>query len=199
MKRLTRIQTRPQVESSTTVILRATNDHFIEIPIADLPSPPTSWLPASDMNMYGARPLLPEIAIVTCTNCNKPVQESALAEHASTSYTSAQSRRLTSLSLSLWVRLLVNCEKIRNGGGESLLSEGGKKRKAEELLGEGSLDASASGGGVLGSAIGSGGSGGPAKKKKKTTVKAGKTGKARVKRMSFFVPSIAHSWYLHTS
>ena len=34
------------------------------------------------MNMYGARPLFPDTALVTCKDCNKPVQESALAEHA---------------------------------------------------------------------------------------------------------------------
>lgn len=48
-----------------------------------LPSPPTSWLSARDMKMFGAQPLKSDIGIVKCLECNKPILKSAVAEHAS--------------------------------------------------------------------------------------------------------------------
>ncbi|OCH93669.1 SCA7-domain-containing protein [Obba rivulosa] len=82
-------------------------------------SPPTSWLSARDMKMFGAEPLnLTEIGIIKCKDCGKIVLRSAVLEHAD------------------------NCAKIRNGakkGGKGKAAEAdaespkkGKKRKAED-------------------------------------------------------------------
>ncbi|OBZ74251.1 SAGA-associated factor 73 [Grifola frondosa] len=83
------------------------------------PSPPTAWLSARDMKMFGAEPLKPEIGIVKCKECGKPILRSAILEHAD------------------------NCAKIRNGGKKAGKGKGaaeadgdtakkGKKRKAED-------------------------------------------------------------------
>jgi len=94
-----------------------------EIPVADLPSPPTTWLPSSEMNTYGARPLVPEAPVIKCPDCSKPIMGNSLAEHAE------------------------NCEKIRNGEFKKPASKAskdddgndvsagnvsGKKRKADD-------------------------------------------------------------------
>lgn len=50
--------------------------------VASLPSPPTSWLSARDMKMFGAQPLKSDIGIVKCKDCDKPVLQSAMVEHA---------------------------------------------------------------------------------------------------------------------
>jgi SAGA-associated factor 73 len=47
-----------------------------------LPSPPTSWLSARDMKMFGAEPLKADIGVVKCKVCDKPVLRSAMADHA---------------------------------------------------------------------------------------------------------------------
>ncbi|KDQ11160.1 hypothetical protein BOTBODRAFT_35701 [Botryobasidium botryosum FD-172 SS1] len=76
-----------------------------------LPSPPTSWLPAHDMKVFGARPLAQEVGIVRCNECSKPILASAMAEHSS------------------------NCEKARQnvvGKGGKAMAATGKKRKADE-------------------------------------------------------------------
>ncbi|KAJ7050494.1 SCA7, zinc-binding domain-containing protein [Mycena amicta] len=54
--------------------------------VAALPSPPTAWLPARDMKLYGAHPLTStsEIGLVKCTECDKPILRSFMAEHAVT-------------------------------------------------------------------------------------------------------------------
>ncbi|KAI0305848.1 SCA7, zinc-binding domain-containing protein [Multifurca ochricompacta] len=46
--------------------------------------PPTSWLSARDMKIFGADPLksTSEIGIVQCKDCAKPILRSAIAEHA---------------------------------------------------------------------------------------------------------------------
>ncbi|KAF8475153.1 SCA7-domain-containing protein [Russula ochroleuca] len=46
--------------------------------------PPTSWLSARDMKLFGADPLksTSEIGIVQCKDCAKPILRSAVAEHA---------------------------------------------------------------------------------------------------------------------
>ena len=51
---------------------------------ASLPSPPTSWLSAKDMKMFGAAPLVSskEIGIVRCRECQKPLLKSAIVDHA---------------------------------------------------------------------------------------------------------------------
>src|SRR5882762_6673356 len=50
---------------------------------SSLPSPPTSWLSAADMKVYGADPLrsVNEFGIVQCKECSKPILRSAIAEH----------------------------------------------------------------------------------------------------------------------
>ncbi|KAF7309665.1 hypothetical protein MIND_00337600 [Mycena indigotica] len=54
--------------------------------VASLPSPPTAWLPARDMKLYGAHPLTStsDIGLVKCTDCDKPILRSFMAEHAVT-------------------------------------------------------------------------------------------------------------------
>ncbi|KAF9525981.1 SCA7, zinc-binding domain-containing protein [Crepidotus variabilis] len=51
---------------------------------ASIPSPPTSWLSARDMKVFGARPLTAtsEIGVVKCKECAKPILRSSMAEHA---------------------------------------------------------------------------------------------------------------------
>ncbi|KAI6105623.1 SCA7-domain-containing protein [Pisolithus sp. B1] len=49
--------------------------------IAQLPSPPTSWLSARDMKIFGAEPLKLDIGVVRCSECDKPVLRSAISEH----------------------------------------------------------------------------------------------------------------------
>ena len=46
--------------------------------------PPTSWLSARDMKIFGADPLksTSEIGLVQCKDCAKPILRSAVAEHA---------------------------------------------------------------------------------------------------------------------
>ncbi|GJE90971.1 SCA7 domain-containing protein [Phanerochaete sordida] len=45
-------------------------------------SPPTQWLSARDMKVFGASPLKSTVGIVKCKDCEKPVLRSAMAEHA---------------------------------------------------------------------------------------------------------------------
>ncbi|KAI0046034.1 SCA7-domain-containing protein [Auriscalpium vulgare] len=54
--------------------------------VSNLPSPPTQWLPARDMKIFGAEPLRStgDIGIVQCKDCGKPILRSAAAEHAET-------------------------------------------------------------------------------------------------------------------
>ncbi|ESK96421.1 histone acetylation-related protein [Moniliophthora roreri MCA 2997] len=79
-------------------------------------SPPTAWLPASDMKIFGAQPLssTSDIGVVRCKDCNKPILQSVVTEHT------------------------VKCAQIRGGGKTktktklmySLDAKGSKKRKA---------------------------------------------------------------------
>lgn len=52
--------------------------------LSHCPSPPTSWLSARDMKVFGSEPLrsATDIGIVQCKECAKPVLRSAAAEHA---------------------------------------------------------------------------------------------------------------------
>ena len=47
-------------------------------------SPPTAWLTARDMKIFGADPLksTSEFGIVQCKDCAKPILRSVVAEHA---------------------------------------------------------------------------------------------------------------------
>ncbi|KAI0629302.1 SCA7-domain-containing protein [Trametes polyzona] len=83
------------------------------------PSPPTAWLSARDMKIYGAEPLEQEIGVVKCKECLKPVLRSAIVEHTE------------------------HCNKIRSGGkkgskgkvgADAEPDKKGKKRKAEDEL-----------------------------------------------------------------
>ncbi|KAJ7355450.1 SCA7, zinc-binding domain-containing protein [Mycena albidolilacea] len=79
---------------------------------ASLPSPPTSWLSARDMKLFGSQPLTStsDIGLVKCKDCDKPILRSFIAEHA------------------------VICATIRSGGKKPAKGkvglEGSKKRKA---------------------------------------------------------------------
>ncbi|TDL24090.1 SCA7-domain-containing protein [Rickenella mellea] len=82
------------------------------------PSPPTSWLSAKDMKIFGAETLRTEVGIVKCKECEKPVLKSAVFEHAE------------------------NCRNIRSGAqkkgakgkatADAEDAKKGKKRKADE-------------------------------------------------------------------
>ncbi|KAF8892105.1 SCA7, zinc-binding domain-containing protein [Infundibulicybe gibba] len=50
---------------------------------ASLPSPPTSWLSARDMKLFGAQPLayVSEVGLVKCKDCDKPILRSFITEH----------------------------------------------------------------------------------------------------------------------
>ncbi|KAF8638931.1 hypothetical protein AX16_010406 [Volvariella volvacea WC 439] len=99
-----------------------------------LPSPPTSWLPAREMKLFGARPLTSaaDIGIARCKDCDKPFLRSFVSEHVGW-YCISSNRLCCSYSLS------DNCELIRSGGKRGLKAKhvsesedrkGGKKRKA---------------------------------------------------------------------
>ncbi|KAI0091698.1 SCA7, zinc-binding domain-containing protein [Irpex rosettiformis] len=49
---------------------------------SDPSSPPTQWLSAKDMKIFGASPLSSTVGLVRCKDCEKPVMRSAMAEHA---------------------------------------------------------------------------------------------------------------------
>lgn len=49
--------------------------------IASLPSPPTAWLSARDMKVFGSTPLKEQIGIVRCKQCDRPVLRTAFADH----------------------------------------------------------------------------------------------------------------------
>ncbi|PPQ65480.1 hypothetical protein CVT26_000120 [Gymnopilus dilepis] len=53
-------------------------------PVSEAPSPPTSWLSARDMKLFGARPLssTSDIGLVRCNDCGKPILRSFVTEHA---------------------------------------------------------------------------------------------------------------------
>ncbi|KAJ8583767.1 SCA7-domain-containing protein, partial [Rhizopogon salebrosus TDB-379] len=51
--------------------------------VTGLPSPPTSWLSARDMKIFGAQPLRADIGVVRCSECDKPILRSAISEHIS--------------------------------------------------------------------------------------------------------------------
>ncbi|KAG2754728.1 SCA7-domain-containing protein [Suillus brevipes Sb2] len=51
--------------------------------VTGLPPPPTSWLSARDMKIFGAQPLRADIGVVRCADCDKPILRSAVSEHIS--------------------------------------------------------------------------------------------------------------------
>ncbi|KAF8558939.1 SCA7-domain-containing protein [Imleria badia] len=53
-----------------------------EAQVAELPSPPTAWLSARDMQIFGVEPLRSDIGVVRCSDCDKPVLRSAISDHA---------------------------------------------------------------------------------------------------------------------
>ncbi|KAJ7583409.1 SCA7, zinc-binding domain-containing protein [Mycena floridula] len=90
---------------------------------ASLPSPPTQWLTARDMKLFGAQPLssTSDIGVVKCQNCSKPVLRSCIASHV------AQCR--------------VNGSKNSQGGSIDLDDKKGKKRKGSPTPDDPSLPA----------------------------------------------------------
>ena len=52
--------------------------------ISSLPSPPTSWLTARDMKLFGVRPLtsISDTGLVKCEECGKPILRSFMVDHA---------------------------------------------------------------------------------------------------------------------
>ncbi|KAG9317510.1 SCA7-domain-containing protein [Chiua virens] len=53
-----------------------------EAQVTELPSPPTSWLSARDMKIFGVEPLRSDLGVVRCSDCDKPVLRSAISDHA---------------------------------------------------------------------------------------------------------------------
>ncbi|KAK2463715.1 hypothetical protein APHAL10511_004466 [Amanita phalloides] len=50
---------------------------------APLPSPPTAWLPAQDMKLYGSQPLtsVSDIGLVKCKECEKTILRTCMVDH----------------------------------------------------------------------------------------------------------------------
>ncbi|KZT27842.1 SCA7-domain-containing protein [Neolentinus lepideus HHB14362 ss-1] len=89
--------------------------------VASAPSPPTAWLSARDMKVFGSEPLKPEVGVVKCKECAKPVLQSSAADHAGSPD---------------------NCKRIQNEEakkagkgtvGELESPKKGKKRKVDEV------------------------------------------------------------------
>jgi hypothetical protein len=89
-----------------------------------LPSPPTSWLSARDMKMFGAQPLKADIGVVKCKDCDKPVLRSAIVEHAGESNTFLSRGRRVAHILSNFLQIIVNSSGL----------EGRKAQKAKSQM-----------------------------------------------------------------
>jgi hypothetical protein len=76
--------------------------------VTGLPPPPTSWLSARDMKIFGAQPLRADIGVVRCADCDKPILRSAVSEHISMSWLSPTDRYLAHAQSG-------NCNDIRSG------------------------------------------------------------------------------------
>ena len=86
--------------------------------IASLPSPPTAWLSARDMKVFGSTPLKEQIGIVRCKQCDRPVLRSAFADHyGELNHLHARLRRC-----SLNCTRTANCSTLRT----ALAKKGGK-------------------------------------------------------------------------
>ncbi|KAG6337345.1 hypothetical protein ID866_1718, partial [Astraeus odoratus] len=70
------------IETALPVCVERPNTPLSESQVAELPSPPTSWLSARDMKIFGAQPLRSDIGVVRCVECDKPVLRSAISDHA---------------------------------------------------------------------------------------------------------------------
>lgn len=98
--------------SSSDSETRLKDEHYgEEVDVASLPSPPTSWLSAKDMKIFGAAPLISstDIGIVRCKECQKPVLKSAFTEHAGTFVLITVRDATTSIVTT------ENCKRIRLG------------------------------------------------------------------------------------
>lgn len=51
-------------------------------PLSTPQSPPTQWLSARDMKIFGPEPMRAHTGISECKDCKKPVLNSAMGEHA---------------------------------------------------------------------------------------------------------------------
>ena len=95
-------------------------------------SPPIPWLSAPDMKVFGVEPLKPEIGLVKCKDCSKPILRSAVEDHAGES---TQSNCLSNMPHCIDVA--VKCAKLRpsakkSGKSKETDASKSKKRKAEE-------------------------------------------------------------------
>ncbi|KAF8518985.1 SCA7, zinc-binding domain-containing protein [Hysterangium stoloniferum] len=99
--------------------------------VTSLPSPPTSWLSAKDMKMFGATPLTSstDIGIVRCKDCDKPVLKSAIADHAVTSGHSENCKRIK-------LGPINGKKNVKGKAAEDDLKKG-KKRKFDEGMDDG--------------------------------------------------------------
>lgn len=81
-----------------------------EAQVAELPSPPTSWLSARDMKIFGVEPLRSDLGVVRCSDCDKPVLRSAISDHAGEFNTPAHK-----LLVLMSCTTPANCSDIRSG------------------------------------------------------------------------------------
>ena len=91
--------------------------------VSEPSSPPTQWLDAKHMKIFGAEPLRPEVGIVKCNDCGKPVIKSAIAEHAGT-YHCYKSPYFRSF-LTEHCDIKDKCRIIRSGGKKGVKAETG--------------------------------------------------------------------------
>lgn len=70
----------PLSDSNDNEINDADTSHIDPV---SLPSPPTSWLSAKDMRVFGEMPLTAsvDIGIVRCKDCQKPILKSTIVDH----------------------------------------------------------------------------------------------------------------------
>lgn len=81
--RLKRTSHSPSPFSWDSLTIPRCSPPLTEAQVAELPSPPTSWLSARDMKIFGVEPLRSDIGVVRCSDCDKPVLRTAISDHAS--------------------------------------------------------------------------------------------------------------------
>ncbi|TFK51738.1 SCA7-domain-containing protein [Heliocybe sulcata] len=91
-------------------------------------SPPTAWLSAREMKVFGSEPLRPEVGLAKCKECGKPILQSSAADHADNckrirEEEARKAGKDTVAELGLGEALTIQAESPKKG----------KKRKADEV------------------------------------------------------------------
>jgi len=78
------LKLRPYSNPPSPFSWRAISPASISSDNASLQSPPTAWLPAQDMKLYGAQPLtsVSDIGLVKCKDCEKTILRTCMTDHA---------------------------------------------------------------------------------------------------------------------